>query len=469
MNYHVHLSLGQQGGRIPVRFALSAVLAVVCTAGTAQTASHTEVKARLGQVASSYTADNAFMGTVLVVDGDQVLLDKGYGMAVLEWNISNTPDTKFRLGSVTKQFTAALVLLMQQDGKLNINDPVSKYLPDAPKAWEKITLAHLLGHTSGIPNFTSFEEFDAWAASAHTWDEEYAFFRDKPLDFEPGTKFSYSNSNFEVLGGILEKVSGKKYGELLRERIFDRLGMNDSGLDSDDLILPKRAEGYMPGPKGLRVARSESMSVPFSAGSIYSTTGDLLKWEHGLFEGKLLSADSLKAMTTPGKGDYGLGVMIHNEDGVNVVEHGGGIEGFNSNLIYVPDKRICVVVLANVNGAAPGQMGQQLLDVALGKPVVLASERKAEPIAKEELVKFVGVYDLTPDFSLTIAQAEEELTVQGTGQDALPLMYLGVKDGHPRFFISAVASEIEFVPDAAGSIQSLILHQNGANVPGKKH
>jgi CubicO group peptidase (beta-lactamase class C family) len=211
------------------------------------------------------------------------------------------------------------------------------------------------------------------------------------------------------------------------------------------------------------------MSVPFSAGSIYSTTGDLLKWEHGLFDGKLLLADSLKAMITPGKGDYGLGVMIHNEDGVKVVEHGGGIEGFNSNLIYAPDKRICVVVLANVNGAAPEQMGHQLLDVSLGKPVVLATERKAVTIAKEELAKFVGVYDLMPNFSLTIAQAEVGLTVQGTGQPALPLMYQGVKDGHPRFFITAVGAEIEFVPDAAGAIQTLILHQNGAHVPGKKH
>jgi CubicO group peptidase (beta-lactamase class C family) len=452
-----------------MRIALSAVLACICTAGMAQATNQTEVKARLDQVAGSYTANNAFMGSVLVVDGDQVLLDKAYGMAVLEWNISNTPDTKFRLGSVTKQFTAALVLLMQQEGKLNINDPVSKYLPDTPKAWDKITVANLLGHTSGIPNFTSFKEFGAWAASAHTWEEEYAFFKDKPLDFEPGTKFSYSNSNFEVLGGILEKVSGKKYGELLRERIFSPLGMNDSGLDSDDLVLPKRAEGYKPGQKGLQVARSESMSVPFSAGSIYSTTGDLLKWEHGLFDGKLLSADSLKAMTTPGKGDYGLGVMISNQDSVKVVEHGGGIEGFNSNLMYVPDKRLCVVVLANVNGGAAGQMGQQLLDVTLGKPVVLATERKAVSIAKEELAKFVGVYDLMPNFSLTVVQAEDGLTVQGTGQPALPMMYQGVKDEHPRFFIAAVGAEIEFVPDATGAIQSLVLHQNGANVPGKKH
>jgi CubicO group peptidase (beta-lactamase class C family) len=350
-----------------MRFILNALLASACAAAMAQTPGQAGVQSSLDQVASSYTTNDAFMGTVLVADGDQVLLDKAYGKAILEWNLPNQTDAKFRLGSITKQFTAVLVLMMQQEGKLNIGDPVSKYLPDAPKSWRKITLANLLGHTSGIPNFTSFQGFGVWAAAHRTWDEELAYFKDKPLDFEPGSQYAYSNSNFIVLGGILEKVSGRKYGDLLRERIFDPLGMSDSGLDADNLVLPRRAEGYSPGPNGLVVARSESMSVPFSAGSIYSTTGDLLKWEHGLFEGKLISADSLQAMTTPGLGNYGLGVMIRNENGVKVVEHGGGIEGFNTSLIYVPEKRICVVVLANVNGGAPEQMSQQLLDVVLGQ------------------------------------------------------------------------------------------------------
>jgi hypothetical protein len=150
------------------------------------------------------------------------------------------------------------------------------------------------------------------------------------------------------------------------------------------------------------------------------------------------------------------------------VEHGGGIEGFNTNLIYVPEKRICVVVLANVNGSAPGQMGGQLLDVVLGKTVVLDSERKPVPITATELAKFVGVYDLSPTFALTVAQVGDGLTVQRTGQPAIPQIYQGVQDGHPRFFSTKVGGEIEFVPDANGSIQSLILHQGGANIPAKK-
>jgi CubicO group peptidase (beta-lactamase class C family) len=408
------------------------------------------------------------MGTVLVVDGDKVLLDKGYGMADLGWGNANAPDVKFHLGSLTKQFTAALVLLLQEDGKLKIDDPVSKYLPDTPKTWEKITLAELLGHTSGIPNFTDMKEFGVWRMSPHTVDEELAFFKDKPLDFEPGSKFAYSNSNFEVLGAVIEKVSGKKYVDMLQERILTPLGMKDSGLDTDELILPRRAQGYMQGKDGLVLARSESMTAPWAAGSMYSTTGDLLKWEHGLFGGKVLNADSLKAMTTPGKGNYGLGVFISDKDGVKVVDHGGGIEGFNTHLAYVPEKRIAIVVLGNVNGGAPGQMGGQLLDVVLGKPVTLASERKAVPIPKDELAKFVGVYDLEVGVTITFAVGADGLTGQVGGQQAFPLMYAGVKDGHPRFYAANVGAEMEFVPDAGGAFASIVLHQGGQDVPGKR-
>lgn len=425
--------------------------------------------ARLDQIASSYTKDNAFMGTVLVAEGDKIVLDKGYGMASLEWNIPNAPDAKFRLGSLTKQFTATLILLLQQDGKLHIQDPISQYLTDTPKAWSKITIAELLGHTSGIPNFTSLKEFGKWRMPPHTPDEILDFFRDKPLDFEPGSQFSYSNSGYEVLGAVIQKVSGKRYGDLLRERIFDPLGMKDTGLDNDELVLPKRAEGYLPSEHGLEVARSESMTVPWAAGSIYSTTHDLLTWEHALFSGKILSADSLKLMTTPGKGDYGMGLGIQTKDGVRIISHNGGIEGFNTSLTWVPDHNITVVVLSNVNGGAPDQMSSQLIDVMLGKTVTLADERKAVPIAKSELSKFTGVYDLAPTFALTVVVSGEGLTVQGTNQGALPMMYQGVKDGHARFFIAQVNAEIEFVPGASGSIDSLILHQNGHDIPGKRH
>jgi CubicO group peptidase (beta-lactamase class C family) len=423
---------------------------------------------RLDQVANSFTPQNAFMGAVLVAKDNQLLLNKGYGMASLEWGIPNSPETKFRIGSVTKQFTATLILQLQEDGKLKITDPVSKYIPTAPPSWEKITIANLLGHTSGISSFTDLKEFPVWSASPHNAEDEMALVKDKPLEFAPGSQFKYSNTNFEILGLIIEKASGKKYGDLLRERIFEPAGMKESGLDSDDLVLAKRAEGYMPGPKGIIVARSESMSVPWAAGSIYTTTGDLLKWEKALFGGKVLNADSLKTMTTPGLGNYGTGVMILDHGSVKAVEHGGGIEGFNANLLHAPDQHITVVVLSNVNGMAVGQMGAQLLDVVLGRSVKLANERVEQTLPKEELKKFFGVFNLAPTFSLTVTEANDGLTVQGTGQPALSVYYEGSKDGHAHFFARMVDAQFEFVPDEKGEYTTLILHQGGHDMSAKR-
>ena len=352
--------------RIFVALVASGCVLAGTITGLARKKDDAATGARLKQIASSYATNSGFMGTVLVAEGDHVLLDKGYGMASLEWKIPNTPETKFRLGSLTKQFTATLILLLQEDGKLNINDSVSKYLPNTPPTWTKITLANLLGHTSGIPNFTGLKDFPTWSMSPHTPDEEVEFFRGAPLDFEPGSKFVNSNSNYIVLGVVVEKVSGKKYADLLHERIFDPLGMKDTGLDSDELVLANRAQGYRPGAHGIEVARSESMSIPWSAGALYSTTSDLLKWEHGLFGGKIIRPDSLKLMTTEGKGGYGLGAVIEHRVRVRIVTHSGGIEGFNTHLAFAPEKQIAVVVLSNVNGAAPDKMGRELMNTVLG-------------------------------------------------------------------------------------------------------
>ena len=446
-------------------FAAACVLVYVIA--LAQTRDSPAIKTRLEEVAKSYTAGNAFMGAVLVAEGDHILLDQGYGMANLEWNIPNAPDVKFRLGSLTKQFTATLILLLQQDGKLHIEDPVGKYLPDAPNSWEKITLANLLGHTSGIANFTSDRDFGTWGMSKHTTSEEIAFFRDKPLEFEPGSKFAYSNSNYEVLGAVIEKVSNEKYGDLLRKRIFDPIGMHDTGLDTDELILPRRGKATAQ-TKMVWSCPGRVDDRAMGGGLYFSTTGDLLRWERALFGGKVLNDASLTAMTTAGKGNYGLGVGIVQQSGVKVIQHGGGIEGFNTQLAYVPDRKITVVVLSNVNGGAPGSMGAQLLDVAMGKKVILASERKSVPIAKEELQKFTGVYDVNPIFALTIAVSGDSLTVRGTRQPAdAPAMYQGAEGGHPRFFIPPLDAEIEFLPEVDGDIWSLVFHQGGDH-PAKK-
>src|SRR5271156_6667115 len=243
---------------------------------------------RMEQVVQSYVSNKTFMGSVLVVRDKTVLLEKGYGSADLEWDIPNSPTTKFRLGSITKQFTAASILLLEERGKLNINDPVKKYMPDAPAAWDKITIYNLLTHTSGIPSFTSFPDYSSTEASPTTPEKLVARFRDKPLDFQPGEKWNYSNSGYVLLGYLIEKISGQSYKDFVQENIFKPLGMNDSGYDSNTSIILHRAYGYAPGPNGPVNAGYIDMSIPFSAGALYSTTHDLLLWEQGLFGGKLL-------------------------------------------------------------------------------------------------------------------------------------------------------------------------------------
>src|SRR5580704_18443146 len=285
--------------------------------------------ARMDQVVQSYVAGKRFMGTVLLAQGDKILLDKGYGYANLEWQIPDSPDAKFRLGSITKQFTSASILLLEERGKLKTDDPVKKYMPDAPAAWDKVTIYNLLTHTSGIASFTGFPDYASTEAAPTTPEKLVARFRDKPLEFQPGEKWNYSNSGYVLLGYLIEKISQQSYSEFVQENILTPLGMKDSGYDSNSAIILHRASGYAPSAKGTIHAGYIDMSIPFSAGALYSTTEDLLRWEQGLMGGKLLSAASLAKMTTPFKNDYAFGLAVHAVNGHKVIEHGGGIEGFN--------------------------------------------------------------------------------------------------------------------------------------------
>jgi CubicO group peptidase (beta-lactamase class C family) len=333
---------------------------------------------RMDQLVQSYIANQQFMGSVLVARGNDVLLSKGYGSANLEWGIPNAPSTKFRLGSITKQFTAASILLLEERGKLKVNDLVKQHLQDAPAAWEKITIFHLLTHTSGIPSFTSFPDYQALEPFATTTEKLVARFRDKPLEFEPGQRMNYSNSGYALLGYLIEKVSSQSYERFVQENIFTPLGMKDSGYDSNFAVIARRAAGYTPGPNGPVNAGFIHMSIPHAAGALYSTTEDLLRWEQGLFGGKLLSAASLEKMTTPFRNNYALGVIVNTSNGRKAISHGGGIEGFNTALTYYPESKLTVVVLANLNGGAPDQIASQLVRLAYGDSVVQTATTVSE-------------------------------------------------------------------------------------------
>jgi CubicO group peptidase (beta-lactamase class C family) len=440
-----------------LRIIMAAILTASCLA---QDKIPNESVARMEQIIQSYVPGK-FMGTVLVAQDGKIVLDKGYGFANLEWDVPNTPTTKFRLGSITKQFTAASILLLEERGKLKVEDPVKKYMPNAPAAWDKITIFHLLTHTSGIPSFTGFSDYESHETQAMTPGKLVEWFRDKPLEFEPGTKWNYSNSGYILLGYLIEKISGQSYAEFVQQNIFTPLGMKDSGYDSNSAIIARRAAGYTPGKSGPINAGFVHMSIPFSAGALYSTTEDLLRWEQGLFGGQLLKPDSLTKMTTPFKQDYAFGLGVSTQNGHKMIAHDGGIQGFNTFLAYFPDDKLVVAVLANLNGPA-GQMAGNLAKVALGEKVMLPTERKEITVSPEILKQYVGTYELAPNFSLTITLEDGQLVSQGTNQGKVPMF----AESETMFFLKLVDAQIEFVKNEKGDVTNLMLHQNGRDVKG---
>ena len=419
---------------------------------------------RMDQVVQSFVDAKQFMGSVLVAQGDKILLNKGYGFANLEWSIPDSPSTKFRLGSITKQFTAASILLLEERGKLKTDDPVKQYLPDAPAAWDKITIFNLLTHTSGIPSFTSFPDYRSTEAMPTTSEQLVARFRDKPLNFQPGESWEYSNSGYALLGYLIEKISGESYKDFVRENLFTPLGMKNSGYDLNAPIIERRAAGYAPGPEGPVNAGYIDMSIPFSAGALYSTTGDLLRWEQGLFGGKVLSPASLKKMTTPFKNDYAFGLGVRVVDGHTLIEHGGGIEGFNTQLSYYPDDKLTVIVLANLNGGAPSDIAAKLASVAHGEKVVLTSERKEINVAKDILMRYVGTYAITPTIKNVITLEDGHLMTQLTNQPKFPLF----AESETTFFLKVVDAQVEFSKDDKGAFTILTIHQGGRDTKGLK-
>lgn len=348
---------------------LRVALAIVVLTGFASEASAQAPSQAFQKVMQPYVDARMFMGSVLVASKGKIIFNNAYGMADLEWSIPNSPTTRFNIASMTKQFTAAAILLLEDRGKLKTSDLVKKYLPDAPASWDNITIYHLLTHTSGISDD---------AATYKPGPPEQLLFNDKPLDFQPGERWSYINLGYVVLGYLLERITEQSYGSFVQENLFKPLGMNDSGMFSYVTVIPRRASGYWPGRNGIENAERPDFRIWFSSGSIYSTTEDLLRWEEGLFGGKLLSATSLHKMITPFKGDYACGLHVRRVNNHLMIEHDGNNIGFNSDMAYYPEENITVIVLANLNGTVTGEIARALAALAHGEtPRTPSVDRKS--------------------------------------------------------------------------------------------
>lgn len=402
---------------------------------------------------------NRFSGSVLVARDGKVIFSKGYGMANVELDVPNGPETKFRLGSVTKQFTATAILLLQERGKLNVTDPICKYIDTCPGAWGEVTIHHLLSHTGGIPNFTSFPDYLPKMMLPVTPLEMIARFKDKPLDFKPGEKWSYSNSGYFLLGYIIEKASGEPYESFLQKNIFGPLKMNDTGYDHLETILKHRATGYSLAKGKLINSVFLDMTQPYSAGSLYSTVGDLFLWNEALFGGKILSAKSFEAMTTPVKNNYGYGLGTAMTFNRKSVSHSGGINGFATNLLRFPDEKVTIAVLRNADYGlpAPGKISTDLAAILFGEKYEIPKALEAIKVDPKIYDAYVGRYQLAPNAILTISKSGDRLMAEMTGQPQFELF----PESETKFFLKVVDAKVTFVKDSSGKVTHLILHQAG--------
>lgn len=410
---------------------------------------------RMDQIVQHYVNNDEFMGAVLVAEGDRVLFSKAYGSADLEWNVPNTLATRFRIGSVTKQFTAVCILLLEERGKLKLEDPIRKYYPEAPASWGKVTLLHLLHHTSGIHSYTDDPKFETFTKLPATPAEIVRRVHDKPLGFEPGREHRYSNTGYILLGLVIEKVSGKTYAEFLKTQVLEPLGLKDSGYDVNTEILARRATGYAKSPAGLVNSQYIDMTIPYAAGAMYSTVGDLLRWQRGLYGKKLLSAASLGKFTTVGLKDYALGVSVRKFAGKDVIRHGGSINGFSSNLLWFPQTQTTVVALSNLIGPGADSIVNTLGALVHGGDV---------EVPKDILEKYVGTYEVRPSFNMWFVVRDGRLFSQATGQQDFPLF----AKSKIRFAPLAFEAELEFQFDANGKVAGVMLYQNGTKTMAKR-
>jgi CubicO group peptidase (beta-lactamase class C family) len=336
---------------------------------------------KIDELLIQYYEYGLFNGTALVAEDGKIILSKGYGLANLEWKVPNSPDTKFRIGSISKQFTASIIMQLVEEGKINLDATITEYLPDYRKdTGDKVTIHHLLTHTSGITSYTNLP--NAWIDSLRNhYDKDYFIkhFHSSDLEFEPGTKFSYNNTGYYLLAIISEKVTGKDFGKLLKEKIFEPAGMTNTGSEDDEYVIEKKASGYLKFGNQFNADRYMYMPNTMGAGHMYSTVEDLLKWDQILYTDKILSEESKEKMFTPFLSDYGYGWGIYwrklsDSDSIKNVSHSGGINGFNTNFTRFVDKNQTVILFNNTGNAPLGEMTTEIAKILNGFDFTLPKE-----------------------------------------------------------------------------------------------
>jgi CubicO group peptidase (beta-lactamase class C family) len=415
--------------------------------------------------------------SVLVAQNGKILLEKGFGLADIGYGIPASPVTKFRIGSITKQFIATAILKLQEDGKINVEDKLSKFIPDFPRG-DEVTIRHLLTHTSGIHSFTNRPDFLKTATVKTTEEEMIDSIKKDKFDFNPGEQFQYNNSGFFILGYIIEKITGKPYGEYLKEIIFTPLGMKNTGVHTSQLILENEATGYAINNGKFEKSLNWDMSRAGGAGSLYSTVEDLYLWNEALFNGKVLTSASLKAAFTPvilnnGKKpqemDYGYGWAITDLRNLKFINHGGGLHGFLSHITRQPEDNLTVVVLTNCippqDNTGPDHIAYAIAEYLLWQKMNKQQSYTADTtLSAEELKEYEGRYDYGNAMVLTVIAEGDRLFAQMTGQSRFQIF----PKGNDEFYWKVVEARIRFLRNENHEITHATHYQGGRELDVSK-
>ena len=403
--------------------------------------------------------DNAFMGTVLVAKDGKTLFSNGYGFANAEHDVLNTIDTKFRLGSLTKQFTALAILQLEEKGKLSVFDPMCDYVANCPDTWKPINIHQLLTHTSGILSFNGHLSTTMLPSPPAKTLEAI---RNKPLRFPPGSKHEYSNSGYAALALVIERASGDSYPAYMRKHVFQPAGMNDTGHDDHSPILKNRATGYSGRGTALRHAPYIDMTIPMGAGDLYSTAQDLLLWDQVLNTDTLLKAPARAKLFTPEQNNYAYGWSVAKMFNRPAHTHGGGINGFSSSILRFPEERLVTIVLSNNSGAVAGKIGEDLVAIFLGEKFDMPTV--AITLPPETLDRYIGKFALAPTAIMSVTREGNQIFSQLTGQGKIEIY----AESPTEFFLRAVDTQLTFRFGPDGKATGVTLRQNGRDIPAER-
>ncbi|MEP7108457.1 MAG: serine hydrolase [Ferruginibacter sp.] len=408
---------------------------------------------------------------VLVARDGNVLYKKGFGYADLKNKILITPETKFRIGSVTKQFTASAILKLQENNLLSVNDKLSKFIPDFPRG-DEVTIHQLLTHTSGIHSYTSKEDFFDKVTKTVSPDSLISLIKKDPYDFNPGEKMLYNNSGYFLLGWIVGKVAGKPYETYLKENFFDPLHMENTGVHYAGIKLEHEAKGYAKNKDKYEDALNWDMSWAGGAGSLYSTLDDLMKWNQALYGGKVLNEKSLAAALTPvilKNGEqpdmrYGYGLGLNKFRGTDIISHGGGLHGFLTQLAYYPKEKITVVMFINSSTPEVNFDANKIAEAFLWNKMDKQSSFSESAVKPKNLQIYTGRFEMLNVGVLTISTEENKLFAQLSGQPKFEIF----PSATDEFFWKVVVAKLKFLRDDKGEINSAVLYQGGQEIKARK-